>query len=66
MIGLSEVCLLLLLFLAVILISRYQAKRICPDCGFVVRSSASTCPDCKRVFGRQNSAPPNSAQKRSA
>ena len=38
MIGLSEVCLLLLLFLAVILISRYQAKRICPDSGFVVRS----------------------------
>ena len=33
MIGLSEVFLLLLLFLAVILLSRYQAKRICPDCG---------------------------------
>jgi len=54
MLGLGEIFLLFLVFFAVILVARYQAKRICPDCGFVVRGSVSVCPDCKRVFNNRS------------
>ncbi|MBR56202.1 hypothetical protein CMK19_20820 [Candidatus Poribacteria bacterium] len=56
MLGLGEIFVIFLLFFAVILVARYQAKRICPDCGLVVRGSVSSCPDCQRAFHSQSSS----------
>ena len=51
-IGPWEVAFLILLFLGIILVSRIvthlQAKRVCPECGLVIRTFASSCPSCGR------------------
>jgi predicted RNA-binding Zn-ribbon protein involved in translation (DUF1610 family) len=52
-IGFWEVTILLIIFLGVVLVSRYQTKRICPKCGFTIRSYTSDCPECGMVFPRK-------------
>ena len=52
-IGFWEVMILLVVFLAVILISRHQTKRICPRCGFAIRSYTSECPSCGMTFPKK-------------
>lgn len=51
-IGLWEVIFLIFLLLAIILVTRLttqiQIKRICPDCGLVVRTKVLICPSCER------------------
>ncbi len=51
-IGPWEVTFLILLFLGIILVSRIvtnlQTKRVCPDCGLVMRTYLSSCPSCGR------------------
>ncbi len=54
-IGFWEVVVLLIIFLGVLLISRYQTKRICPRCGFAIRSYTPDCPECGLVFPKKNS-----------
>lgn len=50
-IGLWEVAFLILLLLVIILVTRLttqiQIKRICPDCGLVMRTKVSVCPSCE-------------------
>lgn len=52
-IGFWEVAILLTVFLGIVLISRYQTKRICRNCGFAIRSYTSHCPECGVVFPRK-------------
>ena len=52
-IGPLEVLILLVIFLGILLISRRQAKRICPQCGFSIRSYTPECPECGMVFPRK-------------
>lgn len=51
-IGLWEVAFLFLLLLGIILVTRLttqiQIKRVCPDCGLVMRTKVSICPTCGR------------------
>jgi len=51
-IGLWEVAFLFLLLLGIILVTRIttqiQIKRVCPDCGLVIRTKVSICPTCGR------------------
>ena len=48
-----EVALLIIIFFGIILISRYQTKRICPKCGFAIRSYTSECPECGVTFPKK-------------
>ena len=52
-IGPLEVLILLILFLGILLISRRQTKRICPRCGFAIRSYTTECPECGMIFPRK-------------
>lgn len=52
-IGPLEILILLIIFLGVILISRHQTKRICPKCGFAIRSYTTECPECGMVFPKK-------------
>jgi len=52
-IGFREVLFIIFLLLVVILISRFQTKRICPSCGFSIRSYISSCPECGMVFPKK-------------
>ena len=52
-IGPLEVLILLIIFLGVLLISRRQTKRICPRCGFAIRSYTAACPECGMIFPRK-------------
>ena len=49
-IGPWEIAILLIIFLGVILISRYKTKRICPKCGLTIRTYTPDCPACGMVF----------------
>ena len=62
-IGLWEVAFLFLLLLGIILVTRLttqiQIKRVCPDCGLVMRTKVLSCPTCGRSLstktkGRNN------------
>ena len=55
-IGPLEVLILLTVFLGILLISRRQTKRICPRCGFAIRSYTAACPECGLVFPRKERA----------
>ena len=55
-IGPLEVLILLTVFLGILLISRRQTKRICPRCGFAIRSYTAACPECGMVFPRKERA----------
>ena len=54
-IGIWEVIFLIFLLLAIILVTRLttqiQIKRICPDCGLVLRTKVSVCPSCECRLG---------------
>jgi predicted amidophosphoribosyltransferase len=52
-IGPWEITVLIVVFFIVIIISRYQTKRICPRCGFAIRSYTSQCPECGLVFPKK-------------
>ena len=52
-IGPWEVLILLIIFIGILLISRRQTKRICPQCGFAIRSYTTECPECGMVFPRK-------------
>ena len=52
-IGFKEVVFIIFLLLVVILISRFQTKRICPSCGFSLRSYTPSCPECGLVFPKR-------------
>ena len=52
-IGFGEAIFLLIILIGVILVSRYQAKRICPKCGFAIRSYAPECPECGMAFPKK-------------
>ena len=52
-IGPLEVLILLIIFLGILLISRRQTKRICPRCGFAIRSYTAECPECGLIFPRK-------------
>jgi rubredoxin len=52
-IGPLEVLILLIIFLGILLISRRQTKRICPQCGFAIRSYTTECPECGLVFPKK-------------
>ena len=52
-IGPLEILILLIVLLGIVLISRHQAKRICPRCGFAIRSYTAECPECGMVFPRK-------------
>ncbi len=52
-IGFWEVMIVLIIFLGVILISRHRTKRICPRCGFAIRSYTAACPECGVVFPKK-------------
>lgn len=52
-IGVWEVLFLLIILIGVVLISRYKTKRICPKCGFAIRSYTSECPECGTVFPKK-------------
>ena len=49
-IGPWELVVLIVVFFVVILISRAQTKRICPRCGFAIRSYTAKCPECGVKF----------------
>ena len=55
-IGPLEILILLIVLLGIVLISRHQAKRICPQCGFAIRSYTTECPECGMVFPRKERA----------
>ena len=52
-IGALEMLILLIVFLGILLISRRQTKRICPRCGFAIRSYTAECPECGMIFPRK-------------
>ena len=52
-IGPLEILILLIVFLGILLISRRQTKRICPRCGFAIRSYTPECPECGLVFPKK-------------
>jgi len=52
-IGFWEIVILIGVLLIIILASRYKTKRICPRCGFTIRTYARSCPDCGMVFPRK-------------
>lgn len=53
-IGAGEVLFLILIFLGIILVSRIitnvRIKRICPKCGFALRSNVTSCSSCGHNF----------------
>ncbi len=55
-IGILEVAFLIILFVGVIIVSRIvsqlRAKRVCPNCGFVMHEYYRKCPSCKHEFPR--------------
>ena len=55
-IGPLEILILLIVFLGILLISRRQTKRICPKCGFAIRSYTAECPECGTVFPKKERA----------
>ena len=55
-IGPLEILILLIIFLSILLISRRQTKRICPKCGFAIRSYTAGCPECGLVFPKKERA----------
>ncbi len=55
-IGPLEILILLIVFLGILLISRRQTKRICPQCGFAIRSYTTECSECGLVFPRKEKA----------
>ena len=55
-IGPLEVLILFIIFLGVLLISRRQTKRICPRCGFAIRSYTAECPECGVIFPKKERA----------
>jgi len=52
-IGFWEAMFLLTILTGFILVSRYQAKRICPKCGFAIRSYTAECPECGMKFPKK-------------
>ena len=52
-IGPLEILILLIIFLSILLISRRQTKRICPKCGFAIRSYTAECPSVGRFFRKR-------------
>ena len=55
-IGPWEMLILLIIFVGILLISRRQTKRICPQCGFAIRSYTAACPECGMVFPKKEKA----------
>ena len=55
-IGPWEMLILLIIFVGILLISRRQTKRICPRCGFAIRSYTAECPECGMVFPKKERA----------
>jgi tRNA(Ile2) C34 agmatinyltransferase TiaS len=51
--GFWEVVILIAVLMIVILFSRYQTKRICPKCGFAIKSYTKSCPECGMVFPKK-------------
>jgi len=52
-IGFWEIVILIIVLMIVILVSRYQTKRICPKCGFAIKSYTKSCPECGLVFPKK-------------
>ena len=51
--GFWEIVILIILLMIVVLASRYQTKRICPKCGFAIKSYTKSCPECGMVFPKK-------------
>lgn len=52
-IGPWEIVILITVLIIIVLASRYRTKRICPKCGFTIRTYTKSCPECGMVFPKK-------------